>query len=395
MSEPNLFNDSEPTAPLGTLIELLPEPCAVLDRDGVIRAINAPWRDVFFHTGLGLGVEQACATLFHWQSEVWPGLAGELRDLLAARLDRVSFEAQIAEPPERWASCTLATNPTTGGLLWQLTEVTRWQLAESETQRLYQQFRDAVESISDGFAVYDAEDRLVFCNQRYRAIYAQHADLMTPGRSFAEILRIGAQRGQHPAAVGRVDEWVAEQLAHHQALSTLEQQLGDGRWIRSTEQRTADGGIVGICTDITDQRRAEQLRRQSELQDELLRAQEALLSELSTPILRISAQTLVLPLIGAIDSSRAQRVVESLLEAISAQAASLVILDITGVPVVDTQVANVLLQCGRAVRLLGARMLLTGIRPDVAQTIVALGIDLGDIVTRADLQDGIRYALSS
>jgi len=72
-----------------------------------------------------------------------------------------------------------------------------------------------------------------------------------------------------------------------------------------------------------------------------------------------------------------------------------VILDITGVPVVDTQVANVLLQCGRAVRLLGARMLLTGIRPDVAQTIVALGIDLGDIVTRADLQDGIRYALSS
>lgn len=90
----------------------------------------------------------------------------------------------------------------------------------------------------------------MFCNQRYREIYAHQADLMMPGRSFAEILRIGAQHGQHPAAVGRVDEWIAEQLAHHHALSAQEQQLSNGRWIRSTDQRSFDGGIVGIRTDV-------------------------------------------------------------------------------------------------------------------------------------------------
>ncbi|GAB4427508.1 MAG: PAS-domain containing protein [Chloroflexi bacterium OHK40] len=358
-----------------------------------MRSVNAAWRDIFVNTGMGLGLEAACAALFHWNDADWQGLVAELRDLLAGLQERVSFEAQIAEPPERWAVGVIATLPGGDGLIWQLTDVTRWQLLEAESARLFAQFRDAVESISDGFALYDAEDRLVYCNRRYREIYSDSADLMVPGRSFEEIVRIGAQRGQYPAAIGRVEEWVAERLAQHRGLQTVEIRLSSGRWIRSVDRPTADGGIVGIRTDITELKEADALRRQQAEAEETIRAQDALLAELSTPLLRISTGALVLPLIGALDSGRAARVVESLLQAVDGQRADLVILDITGVPVVDTQVANVLIQCARAVRLLGAELVLTGIRPDVAQTIVALGIDLGDIVTRADLQEGIRYAL--
>jgi anti-anti-sigma factor len=375
------------------LIELLPEPCAALSQSGRLVAINAPWRDVFFHTGLGSDLAAACAELFQWEAVAWGVVAADLDLLVRGELDRVGFEAQLAEPPERWAVCSLALSPRTGGIIWQLTDVTRWQMAEAETLRIYRQFRDAVDSISDGFAIYDADDRLVFCNRRYRELYPMSGETMLPGRSFEEIVRAGALRGQYPEAEGRVEEFVAQRVAQHQALGATESCLSNGRWIRAVDERTSAGGIVCIRADITDQRQAEALRRQSDLQDEMLRSQEALLAELSTPILRISEGALVLPLIGAIDSNRAHRVVEDLLAAVDVQHASLVILDITGVPLVDTQVANVLIQCARAVRLLGARMVLTGIRPDVAQTVVALGIELGDIVTRADLRAGITYAL--
>jgi rsbT co-antagonist protein RsbR len=395
MASPAPGADSSFEPHLATLIELLPEPCAALDDRGQLCAVNEAWRDVFFNTGLGLGLLEACAALFQWDGPAWAGVTAELQSLLAGELGRVSFEAQIADPPERWAVCSIAASPQSRGFTWQLADVTRWQLAEAETRRIFEQYRDAVDSISDGFAMYDAGDRLVFNNRRYRELFPLSADAMKPGRGYAEIVRAGALRGQHPEATGRVEAFVAECVALHRALATTENCLSTGRWVRTVARRTGDGGTVCISADITEQREAEALRRQSDRQDEMLRAQEALLAELSTPILRISEGAMVLPLIGALDSNRARRVVEELLMAVDAQRAGLVILDITGVPVVDTQVANVLIECARAVRLLGARMVLTGIRPDVAQTVVALGIDLGDIVTRADLREGIAYALKS
>jgi anti-anti-sigma factor len=100
-----------------------------------------------------------------------------------------------------------------------------------------------------------------------------------------------------------------------------------------------------------------------------------------------------MPLIGAIDSSRAQQVIETLLAGVAASRATTAILDITGVQVVDTQAANALLRAAQAVKLLGAQVVLTGIRPEIAQTLVGLGLDLGGITTRATLQSGIAFAL--
>jgi anti-anti-sigma factor len=268
-------------------------------------------------------------------------------------------------------------------------------MAESESTQLWQRFREAVESLSDGFALFDSEDRLVFCNQRFREIYERVGDLLTSGRSFLEIVKGGVQRGQYANALGREEAFISERMACHRNATPVEHELGNGHWVRALDQPMPGGGIVGIRTDVTDLRRAEELRRQSDEQEVTIRAQAALLAELSTPILRIAPGALVVPLVGSLDSHRAGKVFDVLLQTVEEQQADLIILDITGVPIVDTQVANLLIQAARAARLLGTRTVLTGIRPDVAQTIVALGVDLGDIATLADLRAGIAYALSA
>jgi anti-anti-sigma regulatory factor len=100
-----------------------------------------------------------------------------------------------------------------------------------------------------------------------------------------------------------------------------------------------------------------------------------------------------MPLIGSIDSGRAQMIMETLLEGVAHYQAELVILDITGVQIVDTQVAQAFIQAAQAVRLLGAQVMLTGIQPQIAQTLVHLGVDLSGLQTAGSLQAGIAFAL--
>ncbi|MEN9938678.1 MAG: hypothetical protein RLZZ387_5257 [Chloroflexota bacterium] len=156
------------------------------------------------------------------------------------------------------------------------------------------------------------------------------------------------------------------------------------------EQGEAIGALSQV-QDVTEEIRAEEALRES--QEQLIMAQQAALRELSTPLIPLADGLVAMPLIGSIDSTRAQQVIEGLLEGVSANHARVAILDITGVPVVDTQVANALLRAAQAVKLLGARVVLTGIRPEVAQTLVGLGVDLTSIVTRSSLQAGIAYAM--
>ncbi len=126
---------------------------------------------------------------------------------------------------------------------------------------------------------------------------------------------------------------------------------------------------------------------------ELERMQHERLRELSTPLIPLSANVLLMPLIGSLDSRRVQQVMETLLEGVAHYQAEVAVLDITGVAVVDTQVADGLVRTARAVRLLGARVVLTGIRPEVARTLVSLGITLEGVVARRTVQGGVAYAL--
>jgi rsbT co-antagonist protein RsbR len=127
-------------------------------------------------------------------------------------------------------------------------------------------------------------------------------------------------------------------------------------------------------------------------EDVILRQQKELL-ELSTPVVRLWENVLALPLIGTLDSARTQVVMQNLLEAIVQTRSDYAIIDITGVPVVDTLVAQHLLKTVSAARLMGADCLISGIRPQIAQTIIHLGVDLSQVTTKATLADAFELAL--
>ena len=124
----------------------------------------------------------------------------------------------------------------------------------------------------------------------------------------------------------------------------------------------------------------------------ILRQQEEML-ELSTPVVKLWDGVLALPIIGTLDSSRTQTIMESLLERIVETGSEIAIIDITGVPTVDTLTAQHLLKTVTAARLMGAECIISGIRPQIAQTIVHLGVELGDVITKASLADAFKIAL--
>jgi rsbT co-antagonist protein RsbR len=127
--------------------------------------------------------------------------------------------------------------------------------------------------------------------------------------------------------------------------------------------------------------------------EELIQRQQREMMELSTPVVQLWENILALPLIGTLDSERTQVVMESLLQKIVETGASIAIIDITGVPTVDTLVAQHLLKTVAAARLMGADCIISGIRPQIAQTIVHLGVNLSDVTTKASLADAFSIAL--
>jgi anti-anti-sigma regulatory factor len=138
----------------------------------------------------------------------------------------------------------------------------------------------------------------------------------------------------------------------------------------------------------------ESAETQRRLQEEIISGQRALIQELSAPILPLADDIIALPLVGAIDSLRASRITELLLATISRTHARAVIVDISGVPVVDTSVANHLLRTAAQSRLLGTTLILVGISPEIAQTMVQIGIDLSSVRTFSTLRDGLIFAQS-
>jgi len=127
--------------------------------------------------------------------------------------------------------------------------------------------------------------------------------------------------------------------------------------------------------------------------EQIIADQAEAMLELSTPVIRLWDGVIAVPLVGTLDSARTQLVMEKLLETLVATGADHAVLDITGVPTVDTEVAQHLLKTVSAARLLGAECIVSGIRPQVAQTIVSLGIEFGDIATKATLADALAHAL--
>jgi len=162
-----------------------------------------------------------------------------------------------------------------------------------------------------------------------------------------------------------------------------EKELRDGTkipcMVTATPLMGADGKLFGIVEEIKDIR-------------ELKNAQVKALSELATPIMLLWNKMLLLPIIGTVDSKRAQMIMETILTKIAETESKVIIMDILGVQTVDTAVANHLIKITRATKIMGCDCIITGVSPVVAQTIVQLGVDLRSVITQTTLKDGLAYA---
>jgi rsbT co-antagonist protein RsbR len=207
------------------------------------------------------------------------------------------------------------------------------------------------------------------------------AQAWAPARDL--VSRISSARAQQGFTPGETATFVL----------SLKRPLFDALRRASTDADTLATDIW-TATEVLDQLALHTMESYQRAREALITRQQQDMLELSTPVVKLWEGVLALPMIGTLDSSRTQIVMESLLQRIVETGSDVAILDITGVPTVDTLTAQHLLKTVTAARLMGAECIISGIRPQIAQTIVHLGVDLGDVVTKATLADAFKLALS-
>jgi rsbT co-antagonist protein RsbR len=250
----------------------------------------------------------------------------------------------------------------------------------------------AVEQSIDGIAIPDLDGNIQFVNTAWAQMHGYSVEELQ-----GKHLSIFHTEEQLQKDVIPFNERVMETGSNQGAVGHARK---DGTtfptWTSTTVLKDEEGnpvGLVGTARDITTQEEAEAERER--LRQEVIEAQKRALQELSTPIIPIMERIIVMPLIGSIDTMRAKDIMRALLAGIRKQRAKVVILDVTGVPIVDSGVANHLNKTIQAARLKGAHTIVTGLSDAVAEAIVDLGIDWSGVETLADLQTGLMAALSS
>lgn len=259
----------------------------------------------------------------------------------------------------------------------------------------YELLQSSLNAVDEPFAVKDLHHRWVAGNTALAALM---------GRSLAEI--IGRSDPDFFPPEQAEIFWQGDRDLFASGAPVFQEEditTADGKtrtiYTRKYPLYNTTGTIVGLClliTDITEiarrKQEIEQLEQHVAQNMETIRQQQYQFEQVSVPVIQIWENILLLPLVGIIDEPRARRITESTLEAITRHAAQVLIIDITGVPRVDTIVASYLMQSIQASQLLGCESLLVGVSPQIAQTLVVLGVDFSHITTRATLQQGLDHA---
>lgn len=265
---------------------------------------------------------------------------------------------------------------------------------ERQLKSFYHHYILVLDTMPAVIYVKTGDGRYIFCNKAWSSFTGLDRDSVVGKTVFDVYPRDFA------AALDAGDKRIIADKAPTTFDDTFPFTHGDSKILRSIKAPVYDESgelrlIVGMAHDITEQKRAEEALAKS--RTELTTTRENLMRtirELSTPVLPIHDGVLVVPLVGHLDSQRSAQFTDTLLLAIQQHRAETVIIDITGVDLVDTAVANHLLQAMRAAALLGTECVLVGIAPQIARTLVQIGVDFGALTTRRDLQAGIAYALA-
>ena len=270
-------------------------------------------------------------------------------------------------------------------------EVTERKRIEDELRESEVRFRTLLAGLHVGVVMQEPSGKIVLFNPHALTLLGLTEDQIFGRSSFDPRWGAVNEDGspcpgeQHPVMVAmRTGKSV-----HDFVMGIDRPALGDRVWILVSgvpqfDDRGVVTGATSTFTDITARKQAE----------DLVRSQARMLAEMSTPLVPIGDHIVAMPLVGTVDARRAEQVLETLLAGIAQKGARVAILDITGVSVVDAHVASTLVRAAQAARLLGAQVVLTGIRGSVAQTLVELSVDLSGLVTRSTLQSGIAWALS-
>jgi DNA-binding response OmpR family regulator/anti-anti-sigma regulatory factor len=191
------------------------------------------------------------------------------------------------------------------------------------------------------------------------------------GRALVEIEQAKGQLSQLNEALRRSNDALVQEATHREEA------------LREATER--------LSLELAERQRADQQR--AVLREEIIAVQRATLIEMSTPLIPITRRIMVMPIIGAMTEERAEQLLETALRGVHAHGASVVIIDVTGLKAMDANVADSLVKAGRALRLLGAQAVITGVRPALARTLLAASVEIASLVTRGTLEGGIAYAL--
>lgn len=374
---------------LQDLIDSVPEVMYASDVTGVLKAANRA-----FCQWVGLSLEQV---LEKQQSELFPP------DLVAywqSQMNQVRESGQMLAveeqvPGEQQTMTYLSQRfpmADQSGQIYAVSGIARDITLQKRTEHALKTNQHILRAIIDNAPavvyVKDTSGQVIIANQLYGRVLDKPVDEII-GKNETDLFPadLVASWRQAEANIFETGEAI-----HYQNSMPLGGEIRDFLTTQFPlyDDENKPFAICGISTDVSELRKAE--RERALFQDEIIRVQEEALRELSTPLIPIAEDILVMPLIGAMDNKRGQQVIETLLEGVVNHGADRVILDLTGLTMIDDQVANFLLQVAKATRLLGAEITLTGVGAEVAQTLVSIGANLHDITIAATLQSSISSA---
>ncbi|WP_437812305.1 PAS domain-containing protein [Sorangium sp. So ce1078] len=377
--------ESAPGALLGELFARSPDLLFIASADGALLHGSGGLREA-----LGPGVESGAllADLAHPDDRA--ALSAAWSALLESD-EAVSFSVRLRDGggAYRPLSCNASRSSDRGAVLGSLraapAAATAPMVAEEElnTLRLKARILDGIAEHMDPLTIW-VTDRDGVC--LYHDGKGVQRSGMTPGQLVGS--NIFELYAAHPASAANMRRVLDGEVARFRAEN---HGVDWNNWaIPLRDQAGEFAGALGLSMDISEYRLVENELR---IQLDRIAAQQKVIRDLSTPIIEVWDGVLTLPMVGTVDSVRTAEVMDSLLQQIVEKRASFAILDLTGVEVVDTKVASHLIELVTAIRLLGADGIVAGIKPNVAQTMVALGLDLSQLNTQRNLRAALNYAI--